>query len=704
MINRWNRVYAIDTETHMIPEHGKVRLSATPPELVAVGGCWCRPPMEDMITPDPHVDQWEHTNLDGLADHIRDADWVVFHNAAFDIGVLALAREDLRVALEAKLSRGRVLDTKVLYQFLDPELTRRATLQNLAKTYCGIELEKGDVRTSFHISKPVTEEQWAYLNQDVIATSRLVGSLVTLLNQLGPGGAAPVSGWRREVNACGLGQEQTLASTIRDYCAAAGWQALNLSRNPLFLDRQNLDEAHKETTRVLSEKAQLLAQAGLATFVKASGAIPRDMRGAEIEDLECEVRPSALRVRRWTPVPTCDFLYRFCGSGRYERVDGRWKLEQKKLRQLFLQVAIDNDIGNLPTSPKTGKLSLKYNFWKQHRAILPEPLRLYLDYAKAAKIESAFLNPLLGLEDGARIYPIYWIPGCETFRWSCSNTNTQQLPKKLRKLYRVTAENTGGVVFVGADYASLELYTLAQVALNLGFKGRLLETLGQGGDLHTATAALMFDKPPEAIDHDTERQAAKVANFSLSGGMGLRTFMAQARAVGLPWDQARTAEVMDLWFKAYPEIRAYLCTFKVHPMAFCPKHLDSYDFVRQLGFNPDKGWPSAWDLRERMNEGKWFECTLPSGRMVPNRRFTQAANCFFQGTGADVITRAFLKCCFYGMTVRAVVHDSILVSTTVSQAQRVGEDLIRHMADALIEVCPDVPRPTLEYEVSTHLF
>jgi hypothetical protein len=90
--------------------------------------------------------------------------------------------------------------------------------------------------------------------------------------------------------------------------------------------------------------------------------------------------------------------------------------------------------------------------------------------------------------------------------------------------------------------------------------------------------------------------------------------------------------------------------------------------------------------------------------VLPERKYAAAANCFFQGTGADVITEAFNRCCAADLPVCAVVHDSITLEVPSREGRGgpsdLGPVLESIMADALVTVCPSVPRPSIDVEVS----
>jgi DNA polymerase I-like protein with 3'-5' exonuclease and polymerase domains len=291
-----------------------------------------------------------------------------------------------------------------------------------------------------------------------------------------------------------------------------------------------------------------------------------------------------------------------------------------------------------------------------------------------------------------RIHPRYWIPGAATGRWACSNPNLQQVSKKLRRLYRADP----GQCFVGADFKSLELYTLAHTMHCLGIEGPLMETLREGGDIHSRTADLMGETGEKA------RFNAKMANFGLAGGMGNKTFLRHARAQGAEWEEADARRVSDAWFRAYPDARAFLELFRVYdPWFHRPEDRSASEWLEDLGFDPEEeSWPRRFDLTKRLNGGAVYTVVLPSGRRIPQRHYSAGANALFQGPGADVITHAFVECVAAGLEPVAVVHDAVVVTCPLEDSEETGRALVEVMGGALHKVCPSVPCPLPEFSVS----
>jgi hypothetical protein len=305
-------------------------------------------------------------------------------------------------------------------------------------------------------------------------------------------------------------------------------------------------------------------------------------------------------------------LHRFW-KGYVEEIPGKWVLNTAEIRAAFKAFAAENKI--TPEHSEAGLLSLEYDFWKEYTEGMPEPLQQYLALSKVRKYKSAFVGPLYHQRPQA-VYPHYLIPGAETGRWACFRPNMTQQPKKLRPMY--------GKKMVGADYKSLECFTLAHAMAALGIRGSMLKALGEG-DLHTFVAEQC----------GVARQEAKVATFGLGGGMGFNRFYKYMRyqcGLDVTYDQA--CQVRMKWLMFFRDVGQYLDLFRLNHYDLCPTYCSKRTWLRDLGFDTESTWPSNFELSRAL--GGRITCVLPSGRVIPRRNFSQAANIFFQGTGAPL--------------------------------------------------------------------
>ena len=128
--------------------------------------------------------------------------------------------------------------------------------------------------------------------------------------------------------------------------------------------------------------------------------------------------------------------------------------------------------------------------------------------------------------------------------------NLQNVPVRTaggRELRRAFIADDGCGLLT-ADYSQIELRVLAHLADDPG----LIDAFERGADVHTTTAARVFDVPEEKVD-EFQRRFAKVVNYGLAYGMEAYGL---AQRLDIPTDQAR--EILDAYFAAFPNVAGYM--------------------------------------------------------------------------------------------------------------------------------------------------
>ena len=137
-------------------------------------------------------------------------------------------------------------------------------------------------------------------------------------------------------------------------------------------------------------------------------------------------------------------------------------------------------------------------------------------WRKLSKLTQAFINPLPRMARNGMLYPNVRTAQTKTGRFSYSDPNLQQIPKRgpMAKKFRYCFTGRSGGVS-GADFSQVEL----RVAAALAKEPVLLEAFSAGRDPHTEVAAQMLGKVPSAVTPE-ERYGAKAVNFGILNGMG----------------------------------------------------------------------------------------------------------------------------------------------------------------------------------------
>jgi hypothetical protein len=130
---------------------------------------------------------------------------------------------------------------------------------------------------------------------------------------------------------------------------------------------------------------------------------------------------------------------------------------------------------------------------------------------------------------------------------SFGDINAQNLPRddRVRTCFAAPRDH----VFVDADYAMIELVTLAQAAIRqFDLRSKMAEAINDGADLHRLVASHVARKPLAEVTRD-ERQKAKPINFGKPDGMGHRGLMGYAKAsYGVNLTSEDITTLTETWF------------------------------------------------------------------------------------------------------------------------------------------------------------
>jgi hypothetical protein len=172
-------------------------------------------------------------------------------------------------------------------------------------------------------------------------------------------------------------------------------------------------------------------------------------------------------------------------------------------------------------------------------------LDLILMYNKSVKIKSSFIDKIYESRDKWNLVRTSINPhGTQSGRLSSSgNYNTQNLPKKLRGMFIARP----GMIFVGLDYKSAEVFTLAAYSDD----PNLLEAI-YASDTHRFVASFIYDKPEDEITDD-ERQAGKMSVFLIVYGGGADKL---AQALSIPKSKAQW--IIDMLLAKFPGIKTFI--------------------------------------------------------------------------------------------------------------------------------------------------
>ena len=176
-----------------------------------------------------------------------------------------------------------------------------------------------------------------------------------------------------------------------------------------------------------------------------------------------------------------------------------------------------------------------------------------LSWRELDKLNSTYLEALPRLVDprDGRVHTTFVQTSAATGRLSSTNPNLQNVPIRTelgRQIRRAFVPGGEDQVLLVLDYSQIELRILAHLSGDEGLR----TAFESGEDIHTATAARVFDLPLDAVDPGS-RSRAKMVNYGLAYGMNA---WGLAQRLDIAPDEAQ--EIMDAYFTSFPAIREYL--------------------------------------------------------------------------------------------------------------------------------------------------
>lgn len=280
-----------------------------------------------------------------------------------------------------------------------------------------------------------------------------------------------------------------------------------------------------------------------------------------------------------------------------------------------------------------------------------------MEYREASKLLSTYILPLPQLADSeGRVHTTFTQNVTATGRLSSMSPNLQNIPTRTEEGRKIRGGFVAdeGKVLVSADYAQFEL----RLAAAMSGDEALVKDFNEGVDIHTKTAAEVYDVPMQEVTKD-QRRLAKVVNFGIIYGMSAKGL---ADATGMSIAEAQEFE------RQYFELRK--------PIA---------DKLREyLEQAREKGYVETLFGRRRPTPD------VKSANFLVRMGAERAAqNMPIQGTEADLMKKAMIRLDARlpeGAEMIVQVHDSIMVECEPSKVAEVK----KVMKEVMEGVCPEL--------------
>jgi DNA polymerase-1 len=245
-------------------------------------------------------------------------------------------------------------------------------------------------------------------------------------------------------------------------------------------------------------------------------------------------------------------------------------------------------------------------------AVDHEVCRKVLDYRQLVKLKGTYVDALPALINPrtGRLHTSFNQTGAATGRLSSSNPNLQNIPirTELGREIRAAFIPRAGWKLVVADYSQIELRLLAHFSKSAA----LIEAFRNGEDIHTRTAAEVFNVAPLMVTPELRRRA-KAVNFGIVYGLSAFGLAAQ---LDIPRHEAQT--YIDNYFARYPGVRQWI--------------------DKTIGEVRESGVTRTLHGRERPIPD--MDSRNPNARGFAERT---AVNTPLQGTAADLIKLAMIR-------------------------------------------------------------
>ncbi len=236
-----------------------------------------------------------------------------------------------------------------------------------------------------------------------------------------------------------------------------------------------------------------------------------------------------------------------------------------------------------------------------------------LVYRQLTKLKSTYVDALPELINPktGRVHTSYAQAVAVTGRLSSNNPNLQNIPvrtergKEIRKAFIPRDE---AHTLISADYSQIELRIVAAISGDTN----MCDAFKHGKDIHTATAAKVYNVPETEVTKEM-RYKAKSVNFGIIYGQG-----AFGLADNLGISRTEAKEIIDNYKKEFSGITRYMD--------------DTINFAREHGY-----------VQTIMGRKRWLRDINSSNFTVRGFAERNAINSPIQGTAADMIKLAMIQ-------------------------------------------------------------
>jgi DNA polymerase-1 len=278
-----------------------------------------------------------------------------------------------------------------------------------------------------------------------------------------------------------------------------------------------------------------------------------------------------------------------------------------------------------------------------------------LEHRQLQKLQSTDVESLPRMVNSrtGRIHTTFNQTIAGTGRLSSVEPNLQNIPirsalgRSIRKAFVPAKGNS----MLSADYSQVELRVMAHVSGD----ETLIHAFQQGLDIHTATAAALFNIDVQDVQSD-KRRIAKTVNFGIMYGQGS---FGLARQLGISRHESK--QIIEQYFERYPKIKAY--------MDQTIQHAKTKGYVETL-----------------MGRRRYFPLIESNNHNIRQGAERAAINMPIQGAAADMMKLAMInihkemKKQHFSSLMMLQIHDELLFDVVPGEEEDL-KNLVKHIME-----------------------
>ena len=264
--------------------------------------------------------------------------------------------------------------------------------------------------------------------------------------------------------------------------------------------------------------------------------------------------------------------------------------------------------------------------------------------------------------DTGRIHTKFNQAVTSTGRLSSNNPNLQNIPirtengQKIRKAF--TPRNKDFILMC-ADYSQIELRIIASLSGDVN----MIDAFNKDEDIHTSTAARIFNVPHNKVSRE-QRSNAKTVNFGIIYGVSAFGLSQQTNL-----NRKESKILIDNYYENYPTLKEYMSK--------------QIDFARENGY-----------VETLMGRRRYLTNINSQNGMIRSADERNAVNAPIQGSAADIIKIA-MKNIFnifnekqFESKMILQVHDELVFDVHLSELDKIKKVVKNSMESA---VTLDIP-------------